>query len=176
MKILEMHGKYTNPSGSMKKRNLDEVVAGGAAEDFVQDGDILKIIPQSKEGFYDDRFGKNAVFVITERATVDDKGVKTDLDEAVQLNLSAFDRVAAPWRKEADGKLVRDGESVRADGTAVKDWKAAKSAKAFFTDNAGKYLKITLKQEVETRAWDRASSTWSETELRKQKVYTIDWA
>ena len=175
MKILEMSAKYEN-SKSLKTRDLSEITSGGSAEDFVQDGDVLKIVDASQKGFYDDRFGKNAVFVIVERASVKDDGSKVDLDEAVQLNLSAFDRVVAPWTKQADGSLVRDGESVRADGTAVKDWKSAKSAKQFLKDNIVKYLKVTLKKEVETRAWDRAAAAWSATETMTRKVYTIDWA
>lgn len=175
MKIIEMSAKYES-SKSLKTRDLGEITAGGSAEDFVQDGDVLKIVDASQKGFYDDRFGKNAVFVIVERATVKDDGSKVDLDEAVQLNLSAFDRVVAPWAQQADGSLARDGESVRADGTAVKDWKSAKNAKQFLKDNQGKYLKFTLKKEVETRAWDRAAGAWSTTELMSRKVYTIDWA
>lgn len=170
-----MYDKYNNAKGNVKSRNLDEVVAGGSSEDFVQDGDFVKIIDKSTEGFYDERFGKNAVFVIMERCVKKDNKIE-GTGEAVQINLSAFDRVAVPYRKEADGKTVRDGESVRAEGSAVSAWKAAKSAKQFMKDNVNKVMQYNLKKEVPVRAWDRAAEAWSETELRDQKVYKINWA
>ena len=177
MKVMEMYDKVKNPKGNLKPRNLDEVVAGSSGDDFIQDGDLVKIIDKSTEGFYNETFGKNAVFVIMERAKLEADGKTiTDLGEAVQVNLSAFDRSVAPWKKMADGTLQRDGETVRADGDVVTSWKASKSAKAFMTTHMDKYMKFTLKQEVETRAWDRNVGDWSETETRKQKVYTITWA
>ena len=94
----------------------------------------------------------------------------------MQINLSAFDRSATPYKKEADGFTVRDGETVRADGDAVTSWKAAKSAKAFMLANKDKVMKFSLKDTVNVRAWDRAAEAWSKTELREQKVYTITWA
>lgn len=175
MKITEMSDKLKNNKGSFKPRNLDEVVAGGSAEDFLQDGDLAKIIEESKEGFYDERFGKNAVVVVMERC-VEKDGKIEGTGEAVQVALSNYDRAVVPYRKEADGKTVRDGETVRADGTAVVTWKAAKSAKAFMTANMGKVMRFKVKQEVSTRAWDRAADKWSETELMDRKVMTIDWA
>ena len=135
MKITEMSDKLKNNKGNFKPRNLDEVVAGGSSEDFVQDGDLVKIIEESKVGFYDERFGKNAVLVIMERCIKKDDGTIEGTGEAVQINLSAFDRSATPYKKEADGFTVRAGETVRADGDAVTSWKAAKSAKAFMTAN-----------------------------------------
>lgn len=175
MKITEMSDKLKNAKGSFKTRNLEEVVAGGSAEDFLQDGDLVKIVEQSKEGFYDERFGKNAVVVIMERC-VEKDGKIEGTGEAVQFALSNFDRAVVPYRKEADGQLVRDGETIRADGTAVVSWKASKSAKAFMTDNMGKVMRYTVKQEVSTRAWNRAANTWSDTELMDRKVGTINWA
>lgn len=170
-----MSDKLKNNKGSFKPRNLDEVVAGGSSEDFVQDGDLVKIIEESKDGFYDERFGKNAVLVIMERCILKD-GQIVGTGEAVQINLSAFDRSATPYKKEADGFTVRDGETVRADGDAVTAWKAAKSAKAFMLANKDKVMKFSLKNIVNVRAWDRAAEAWSKTELREQKVYTITWA
>lgn len=170
-----MSDKLKNNKGSFKPRNLDEVVAGGSSEDFVQDGDLVRIIEESKDGFYDERFGKNAVLVIMERCILKD-GQIVGTGEAVQINLSAFDRSATPYKKEADGFTVRDGETVRADGDAVTSWKAAKSAKAFMLANKDKVMKFSLKDTVNVRAWDRAAEAWSKTELREQKVYTITWA
>lgn len=170
-----MSDKLNNNKGNFKSRNLDEVVAGGSAEDFVQDGDFVKIIEESKDGFYDERFGKNAVFVIMERCVQKDDGKIEGTGEAVQINLSAFDRSATPYRKEADGFTVRDGETIRADGDAVATWKAAKSAKVFMTSNKDKVMKFVLKKTVNVRAWDRAAEAYSKTDLREQKVYTITW-
>jgi hypothetical protein len=176
MKVTEMSDKLKNNKGNFKARNLDEVVSGGSSEDFVQDGDLVKIIEESKDGFYDERFGKNAVFVIMERCVKKDDGTIEGTGEAVQINLSAFDRNATPYRKEKDGFTVRDGETVRADGDAVTTWKAAKSAKVFMENNMGKVMKFSLKNTVNVRAWDRAAEAYSKTDLREQKVYTITWA
>lgn len=175
MKITEMSDKLKNNKGNFKPRNLDEVVAGGSSEDFVQDGDLVKIIEESKDGFYDERFGKNAVLVIMERCIKKDNKIE-GTGEAVQINLSAFDRSATPYKKEADGFTVRAGETVRADGDVVATWKAAKSAKAFMTTNKDKVMKFNLKDTVNVRAWDRAAEAYSKTDLREQKVYTITWA
>ena len=176
MKITEMSDKLKNNNGNFKPRNLDEVVAGGSAEDFVQDGDLAKIIEESKDGFYDERFGKNAVLVIMERCIKKDDGTIEGTGEAVQVNLSIYDRSATPYKKEADGFTVRAGETVRADGDVVTAWKASKSAKAFMTANKGKVMKFVVKDTVNVRAWDRAADAYSKTDLREQKVYTITWA
>ena len=175
MKITEMYEKAKNSKGNIKSKNLDAVVAGGSAEDFVRDGDLVTIIDKSEEGFYDSRFGDNAVFVIMDRSEKQADDTIKQLDEAVQINLSAFDRSAVPYKKMADGTVARNGDAVRADGTAVASWKAAKSAKVFMQENKGKTMKFTLKDTVSVRAWDRAAEAWSKTELRDQKVYTIDW-
>ena len=176
MKITEMSGKLNNPKGNYKKRSLKEVVSGGSSEDFVQDGDFVKIIKESVDGFYDERFGKNAVFVIMERCIKNAKGAFEGTGEAVQINLSAFDRIATPYRKESDGFTVRDGESVRADGDAVTAWKAADSAESFMINNEGKIMQYNLKNTVNVRAWDRAAEAYSKTDLREQKVFSINWA
>ena len=176
MKITEMVNKITNPKGTIKPRSLEEVVAGGSAEDFIQDGGIYKIIDQSQDGFYDERFGKNATFVIVEAAVQAADGKLTDTGDAVQYNLSAGDRAATPYRKEADGFTVRDGETVRADGDFVTAWKAAKNAKEFMKANNGRYFKAVVKAIVNVRAWDRAAEAYSKTDLREQKVFTLTWA
>lgn len=176
MKITEMSEKLRNNKGNFKPRNLDEVVAGGSSEDFVQDGDLVKIIEESKDGFYDERFGKNAVIVMMERCVKKDDGTIEGTGEAVQINLSAFDRSATPYKKEPDGFTVRAGETVRADGDAVATWKAAKSAKKFMENNKDKVMLFRLKDTVNVRAWDRAAEAYSKTDLREQKVYTITWA
>lgn len=158
----------------LKPRNIDEVIHGGCANDFIQDGGIYKIIDKSCEGFYDERYSKNAVVVIMECCVKNDKGKIEGTGEAF-INLSAFDRSAIPYKKEADGFLVRDGERVCADGTVVVTWKASKNAKSFMKDNVGRYFTTKLKKKVPVRAWDRAAEAYSKTELRDQNVYTIDW-
>ena len=166
--------KYNSKEWSLKSRNLDEVIHGGCANDFIQDGGIYKIIDKSCEGFYDERYSKNAVVVIMECCVKNDKGKIGGTCEAL-INLSAFDRSAIPYKKEADGFTVRDGEIVRADGTVVVSWKASKNAKVFMKDNVGRYFTTKLKKKVSVRAWDRAAEAYSKTELREQNVYTIDW-
>lgn len=176
MTIQEMSGKFKTPNGTMGVRELDTVVSGGSAEDFVADGTIARIIEESKVGYYDERVSKNAVSVIMEKCEIKD-GQIVPTGEAVQVPLGMFDRIATPYKKEADGTVVRDAgkESVRANGTAVVDWKKASNAKAFMTANLGKVIKFAVHATVNVRAWDRAANAFSKTELREQKVYTIDW-
>ena len=180
MTVTEMTGKFKTANGSMAVRSLDEVVSGGSAEDFVQDGTIAKIIEASKTGYYDERFGKNAVVVIMEACKLKEDGTVEGTGEAVQVSLSMFDRVAAPYKKEADGTVARDKgkETQRADGSAVADWKKAQNAKAFMEANQGKAIKFSQKALVNVRAWDRNANDgkggFSTTELREQKVYTCE--
>ena len=176
MRIAEMNEKFKAVGGNTSVRDLTEVVSGGSAEDFVADGTITRIIEESKQGFYDNRMSKNAVFVIMERCELKDGKVEPT-GEAVQVSLSMFDRIATPYVKLADGTTAREvgKESVRADGTLVPDWKRAKNAKEFMTTHMGKAMKFTVKNTVNVRAWDRAAEGWSKTELREQKVYTTDW-
>lgn len=177
MTVTEMSSKFKTANGSMAVRSLDEVVSGGSAEDFVQDGTIAKIIEQSKVGYYDERFGKNAVVVIMEQCKLKDDNTLEPLGEAVQVPLSMFDRTAAPYKKEADGSVARDKgkETQRATGSAVADWKKAENAKAFMEANQGKAIKFTVNATVNVRAWDRAANAFSNTELREQKVYKCEW-
>jgi hypothetical protein len=181
MTVTEMTGKFKTANGSMAVRSLDEVVSGGSAEDFVQDGTIAKIIEASKTGYYDERFGKNAVVVIMEACKLKEDGTVEGTGEAVQVSLSMFDRTAAPYKKEADGTIARDKgkETQRADGSAVADWKKAQNAKAFMEANQGKAIKFSQKALVNVRAWDRNANDgkggFSTTELREQKVYTCEW-
>lgn len=177
MTIQEMSGKFKTPNGTMAVRELDGVVSGGSAEDFVADGTIARIIEESKVGYYDERISKNAVSVIMEKCTIDDKGKVVPTGEAVQVPLGMFDRIATPYKKEADGTVIRDAgkESVRAAGTTVADWKKAPNAKAFMTANVGKAIKFEVAATVNVRAWDRAANALSKTELREQKVYSINW-
>ena len=172
-----MSTKFVTPGGSMAVRPLEEVVSGGSAEDFVADGTIAKIVPESAYGYYPAAMSKNAVSVIMERCELKD-GKIVGTGEAVQVSLGMFDRIATPYVKEGDGKVVREPgkDSVRADGTAVVDWKKAENAKKFMTSNVNKCLKFAIKATVKVRAWDRAANAPSATELRDQKVYTIDWA
>ena len=72
MTIQEMSGKFKTPNGTMGVRELDTVVSGGSAEDFVADGTIARIIEESKVGYYDERVSKNAVSVIMEKCEIQD--------------------------------------------------------------------------------------------------------
>lgn len=177
MTVTEMSTKFKTVNGSMAVRTLDSVVSGGSAEDFVQDGTIAKIIAESQVGYYDERFGKNAVVVIMEQCKLKDDGTIEPLGEAVQVPLSMFDRTAAPYKKEADGTVARDKgkDTQRASGTAVADWKKAENAKAFMEANLGRAIKFTVAATVNVRAWDRAANAFSNTELREQKVYKCEW-
>lgn len=177
MTINEMSKKFTTAKGNMKQRKLDEVVSGGSADDFITVGTYAKIIEESKIGYYNENFSKNAVSVIMERCELKD-GKLVGTGDAVQVPLGAFDRVAAPYKKEADGAIVRDRDHdvLRAEGTVIPDWKRAANAKQFMEDNMGKVLHFASAEIVPVRAWDRANNTFSTTELRDQNVYTINWA
>lgn len=177
MTIGEMIAKNQVADGNIATRSLKNVVSGGNAEDFVQDGSICKIIEQSVKGFYNKRFGENAVFVVMERCELDAQGQVNGTGEAVQVNLSMFDRVAAPYTKEADGKVIRDKnkETVRAMGSMVDAWKRAENAEKFMMDNKDKTFKVTLLDTVTVRAWDNALKKFSETDTREQKVYKCEW-
>lgn len=178
MTINEMSEKFKNTKGNMKQRQLDTVVSGGSAEDFIAVGTHAKIVEASKTGYYNENFSKNAVSVIMERCERDKEGKLVETGEAVQVPLGVFDRVAAPYKKEADGTIVRDrdSETKRAEGTVIPDWKRAANAKQFMEDNMGKVLHFASAEAVPVRAWDRANNTFSTTELRDQNVYTINWA
>lgn len=177
MTINEMSKKFATAKGNMKQRKLDEVVSGGSAEDFIAVGTYAKIVAESTTGYYNENFSKNAVSVIMERCELKD-GKLVGTGEAVQVPLGVFDRVAAPYKKEADGAIVRDRdhETLRAEGTVIPDWKRAANAKQFMEDNMGKVIYFADVQAVPVRAWDRANNTFSTTELRDQNVYTINWA
>lgn len=177
MTIVEMKGKNAS-SPTVMNRDLATVVGGGSAEDFVSDGTIVEITEDSSRGYYDERFGQNAVFVIMARCQMDDKGKLVNTGEGVQVNLSIFDRRAAAYKKEADGKVVRDltrKELIAASGTAVNAWKKAANAAVFMSENKGKRIKFTLADTVLVRAWDTANKRFSETETREQKIYNADW-
>lgn len=176
MTIQEMASKFKTVGGNIATRDLSNVVSGGSSEDFVADGVIAKIIEESKQGFYDKRFGENAVNVIMERCEIKD-GAVVGTGEAVQIPLSMFDRVAAPHIKENDGTVVRDKnrELVRATGSTVDAWKRAANAGKFIAENLGKAIKFTVIDTVTVRAWDRVANALSKTETREQKVYNADW-
>lgn len=177
MTIGEMIAKNQVADGNIATRSLKNVVSGGNAEDFVQDGTICKIIDQSVKGFYNKRFGENAVFVVMERCDIDAQGKVNGTGEAVQVNLSMFDRVAAPYTTEGDGKVIRDKnkETVRACGNMIDAWKRAENAEKFMQDNKDKAFKVTLLDTVKVRAWDNAAKKFSDTETREQKVYKCEW-
>ena len=176
MTVAEMYAKASQANGNAGKRSLKTVQSGGSAEDFVQDGMIVRIVEESKEGFYPKNFSENAVYVIMEQVAFDDNRQPVAVG-AVQVNLSMFDRIAAPFKKEADGTVVRDAtkETVRAAGNVVDDWKRSANAEEFMVGNKGRIFKITLLDTVTVRAWDRAAKTFSNTETREQKVYKSEW-
>jgi hypothetical protein len=178
MTINEMSKKFKNTKGNMKQRQLDTVVSGGSADDLIAVGTYAKIVEDSKVGYVNESFSKNAVSVIMERCELDKDGKLVSTGEAVQVPLGVFDRVAAPYKKEADGAIVRDRDhdTLRAEGTVIPDWKRAANAKQFMEDNMGKVLHFASAEAVPVRAWDRANNTFSTTELRDQNVYTINWA
>jgi hypothetical protein len=104
-------------------------------------------------------------------------GKATPTGEAVQVYLSMFDRVAAPYTIDAEGEVVRDKSKdiVRAEGSVVADWKRAANAEAFMTANKDKAMKFELLETVDVRAWDSAAKAFSTTRTREQKVYKINW-
>lgn len=177
MTIVEMKGKNAS-SPTVMNRDLATVVSGGSAEDFISDGTIVEITEDSTKGYYDERFGQNAVFVIMARCQMDEKGKLVNTGEGVQVNLSIFDRRVGAYKKEADGRVVRDltrKELIAASGTAVNDWKKAANAAVFMSENKGKRIKFTLADNVMVRAWDTANKKFSDTETREQKIYNADW-
>lgn len=176
MTVAEMYAKSNQANGNAGKRSLKTVQSGGSAEDFVQDGMLVRIVEESKDGFFPKNFSENAVYVIMEQVAYDDNNNIVAIG-AVQVNLSMFDRVATPFKKEADGTVVRDltKETVRAEGSVVNDWKRAANAEEFMINNKGKIFKISLLDTVTVRAWDRAAKAFSNTETREQKVYKSEW-
>lgn len=177
MTIGEMMSKNGNAGGNVATRSLKSVVAGGSAEDFVSDGAYVKIIEESQKGFYDKRFGENAVFVVMEACGKDDAGAIVGTGNALQVNLSMFDRIAVPHVKTADGKVERDArkDTVRACGDVVDAWKRAANAEEFMKNNKDRIFHVTLIDTVAVRAWDRAANKPSDTETRDQKVYKCEW-
>jgi hypothetical protein len=177
MTINEMSSKFRTANGNMAVRELDTIVSGGSADDFVQNGTIARLIQESTVAYYDERISKNATSIIMERCKLNDDGTIEGTGEAVQVPLGIFDRAVTVYKKEADGSIVRvpDKEPVRAEGTAVTDWKKSENAKVFVTDNMGKAIKFVVKSKEKTRAWNRSENAWSTTELRDQQVYKCDW-
>lgn len=176
MTILEMSTKYNTADGRMKVTPLTSVVSGGSADDFIVDGTIAIIIEESKKGYYDERYSKNAVSVIMAKGELQADGTVKNLGEAVIVPLSVFDRVAGEYELNADGKAERTNrELVLATGTAVDTWKRAANAARFIEQNMGKAIKFELIANVKVRAWDRAAGKASDSELRDQKVYKSNW-
>lgn len=175
MTLDEMSKKFEG--GSIKSKSLEQVVSGGSAEDFVADGALCKIVEISSKGYYDTRVSENAVFVIMQACKRKDDGTIEELDQAIQVPLGLFDRSAVGYKKLADGTVERDPniEPARADGDVVTDWKRAANAKAFMTTHMGKVFEVKLKATIPVRAWDRVNNTWSNTQLRDQKVFTCKW-
>lgn len=182
MTIKEMSNKFKVAGSNMKTRSLADVVSGGSAEDFVQVGLVAKIVPASTTGYYNERFGKNAVTVIMERHDIDENGklVEVENPQAVQVPLSVFDRVAAPYIQETNNgvtTVTRDkgADTVRATGSVIKDWKSARHAEEFMKKFMGSTIHFISATAVNVRAWDNQAQAWSTSELREQKVYQIDW-
>lgn len=176
MKIEEMVAKSSVKGGRIANKSLSKVTSGSSENDFVTDGLVAKIVEASNKGYYDTNTSENALYVIMETCTVKD-GKVTPTGEAVQVYLSMFDRVAAPYTIDAEGEVVRDKSKdiVRAEGSVVADWKRAANAEAFMTANKDKAMKFELLETVEVRAWDNAAKAFSTTRTREQKVYKINW-
>ena len=176
MKIEEMVAKSSVKGGRIANKSLSKVTSGSSENDFVTDGLVAKIVEASNKGYYDTNMSENALYVIMEVCTIKD-GKATPTGEAVQVYLSMFDRVAAPYTIDAEGEVVRDKSKdiVRAEGSVVADWKRAANAEAFMTANKDKAMKFELLETVDVRAWDSAAKAFSTTRTREQKVYKINW-
>lgn len=176
MTVTEMENKFANDS-DVESVDLTGITGGGSPDDFVRDDIYVKIVPASLKGKKPKRFGKRAAFIICEE--VDEKGVSKN--NAVQVYVSMFDRVATPYKKLADGTVARDTDkaTVRAEGSAVKAWKAAANAKQFVENNMDKIIHFTLEDTVSVREWDNTLNDgkggYSETKLRDQKVYKSEF-
>lgn len=172
MTVTEMESKFANDS-DVESVDLSGITGGGSPDDFVRDDIYVKIVPASLKGKKPKRFGKRAAFIICEE--VDEKGVSKN--NAVQVFVSMFDRVATPYKKLADGNVAKDTDkpTVRAEGTAVKAWKAAANAKQFVENNMSSIIHFKLEDTVNVREWDNTLNDgkggWSDTKLREQKVY-----
>lgn len=177
MTINEMSSKFRTANGNMAMRELDTIVSGGSADDFVQHGTIARLVQASTVAYYDERVSKNATSIIMERCRIKDDGTLEDTGEAVQVPLGIFDRAVTVYKKEADGSIARvpNKAPVCAEGQVVTDWKKAENAKVFVNENMGKAIKFEVKSTEKTRAWNRAENAWSTTELRDQKVYNCEW-
>lgn len=176
MKIEQMVAKSSVKGGRISSKSLGKITSGSSENDFVQDGLVARIVEASNKGYYDTNVSENAVYVIMEVCTVKD-GKVTPTGEAVQVYLSMFDRIAAPYVIDADGEVVRDTtkDLVRAEGTAVADWKSSANAEAFMVANKDRALKFDLLETVTVRAWDNSTKSFSTTRTREQKVYKINW-
>ena len=177
MKVEEMVAKSSVKGGRIANKSLSKVTSGSSENDFVTDGLVAKIVEASNKGYYDTNMSENAIYVIMEVCTVGKDGAVTPTGEAVQVYLSMFDRVAAPYTIDAEGEVVRDKSKdiVRAEGSVVADWKRAANAEAFMTANKDKAMKFELLETVDVRAWDSAAKAFSTTRTREQKVYKINW-
>lgn len=171
-----MVAKSSVKGGRIANKSLSKVTSGSSENDFVTDGLVAKIVEASNKGYYDTNMSENALYVIMEVCAIKD-GKVTSTGEAVQVYLSMFDRVAAPYTIDAEGEVVRDKSKdvVRAEGSVVADWKRAANAEAFMTANKDKAMKFELLDTVDVRAWDRAANAFSTTRTREQKVYKINW-
>lgn len=171
-----MVAKSSVKGGRIANKSLSKVTSGSSENDFVTDGLVAKIVEASNKGYYDTNMSENALYVIMEVCTIKD-GKTTPTGEAVQVYLSMFDRVAAPYTIDAEGEVVRDKSKdiVRAEGSVVADWKRAANAEAFMTANKDKAMKFELLETVDVRAWDNAAKAFSTTRTREQKVYKINW-
>lgn len=176
MKIEEMVAKSSIRGGRIASKSLNTVTSGSSENDFVNDGLIARIVEESNKGYYDTNMSENALYVIMESCTMKD-GKVTPSGEAVQVYLSMFDRVAAPYTIDDEGEVVRDTSKdiVRASGSVVVDWKKCPNAAEFMKSNKDKAMKFSLLETVDVRAWDRAANAYSTTKVREQKVYKIDW-
>ena len=172
MTVGELSSKMSAGS-NMTTGSLASYTSGNSSDDFVADGIFAKIVEESRKGWRDSRFSEKALSVIMEKCDKNGKG----LGEGVLVPLAMFDRMAVPYKIEADGTIVRDASKdiQYADGSVVVDWKRAENAEKFIDTHMGKVMSFKVKATEKVRKWDNAAKAWSTKELRDQKVYKMEW-
>lgn len=173
MTVGELSSKMRAGS-NMTTGSLAAYTSSNSSDDFVADGIFAKIVKESRTGWRDNRFSEKALSIVMEKCDKNGNGS----GEGVLVPLAMFDRMAVPYKIEADGTIVRDTtkDVQYADGTAVVDWKRAENAEKFVDTHMGEVMGFKVKATEKVRKWDNAAKGWSTTELRDQKVYSINWS